>query len=158
MYFADEVTWRMPFTTGAQSLLIVAYSILFPRAADIADNVALYYVARFVACRNAWTINNFAGAEKRAMGIAFMIAVGNCGGLPGSFIFLDREAPKYPTGFDSSLSFAAAGMVAAILLEFSYRSHNTRYAQVTEEEAKEKYGEAQLEKMGDKSPLFRYCY
>jgi len=157
----------MPFIVGAQSLLIIAYSILFAKAADIANNVALCYFAIFVACIgiypilpgcNAWTINNLAGAEKRAMGIAFMISIGNCGGLPGSFIYLDSEAPKYPTGFGSSLSFASAGLVSALVLEFLYWSHNKRYAQMTEEEAKAKFGEAKLEKMGDKSPLFKYAY
>ncbi len=92
------------------------------------------------------------------MGIAFMISIGNCGGLPGSFIYLDSEAPKYPTGFGSSLSFASAGLVSALVLEFLYWSHNKRYAQMTEEEAKAKFGEAKLEKMGDKSPLFKYAY
>ena len=78
------------------------------------------------------------------MGIAFMIAAGNCGGLPGSFIYLDRESPKYPTGFGGSLSFASAGVVSALLLEFLYWSHNKRHAGTTEEEAIEKYGEEKL--------------
>jgi hypothetical protein len=166
-WFADRVTWRMPFITGAQTLLIIAYSILFAKAGNIEDNVALCYFSIFLACIgiypilpgvNAWTINNLAGAEKRAMGIAFMIAVGNCGGLPGSFIYLDRESPNYPTGFGGSLSFAAAGLLSAFLLEFLYWSHNKRHTGVTEEEAIAKYGEEKLEKMGDKSPLFRYSY
>jgi hypothetical protein len=148
-------------------LLIIAYSILFAKAVNIEENVALCYFCIFLACIgiypilpgvNAWTINNLAGAEKRAMGIAFMIAVGNCGGLPGSFIYLDRESPKYPTGFGGSLSFAAAGLLVAFLLEFIYWSHNKRDAGVTEEEAIGMYGEGKLEKMGDKSPLFRYSY
>lgn len=107
-----------------------------------------------------------------------MIAVGNLGGLPGSFIFVDRESPKYPTGefptrifhrifltsnpmtlgLGSSLSFAAAGLISAFVLEFLYWMHNTRNAAVTEEEAIAKYGEENLARMGDKSPLFSYSY
>ena len=143
----------MPFIIGPQLLLIIAYAILFNKAANIEDNVALCYFCIFLACIgiypilpavNAWTTNNLAGAEKRAMGIAFMIAAGNCGGLPGSFIYLDRESPKYPTGFGGSLSFASAGVVSALLLEFLYWSHNKRHAGTTEEEAIEKYGEGKL--------------
>ena len=166
-WFADRVTWRMPFIVGAQSLLIIAYAVLFVFAANIADNVAVCYFCVFLACIgiypilpgcNAWTINNLAGAEKRAMGIAFMIAMGNCGGLPGSFIFLDSESPTYPTGFGSSLSFATAGLISALLLEFLYWSHNKKHANTTEEEAIAKHGEEKLARMGNKSPLFKYSY
>lgn len=74
---ADRFRWRMPFIVSAQTLLIVAYAILFAKAEAIKDNVALCYFAVHVACVgiypilpgcNAWTINNLAGPEKRAVG------------------------------------------------------------------------------------------
>lgn len=74
---ADRFSWRMPFIVGAQMLLIIAYAILFAKAADIKNNVGLCYFAVHVACVgvypilpgcNAWTINNLAGPAKRAMG------------------------------------------------------------------------------------------
>lgn len=74
---ADRFTWRMPFITTAQGLLIIAYAILFAKAEAIKDNVAVCYFAVHVACIgiypilpgcNAWTINNLAGPEKRAVG------------------------------------------------------------------------------------------
>lgn len=165
-YFADRLTWRMPFIVGAQSLLVIAYSVLFVKAEYIADNIPVCYFCVFLACIgvypilpgcNAWTINNLAGAEKRAAGIGWMIAMGNLGGLPGSYIFLERESPRYPTGFGSSLAFAAAGIVAALILEFMYWSHNRKYEGLTGEEVSAKYTDAQLEKMGNKSPLFKYA-
>jgi len=165
-YFADRVTWRMPFIVASQSILVVAYSVLFVFAPNIANNVPLCYTMVFFACIgvypilpgcNAWTINNLANAEKRAMGIAFMICIGNLGGLPGSFIFLSRESPQYPTGFGTSLAFAAAGIVSALTLEFFYWSHNKKYENTTEEEVKEKYTDEELDKLGNKSPLFKYA-
>lgn len=177
----------MPFIVAAQALLIVAYAILFSKAADIRDNVALCYFAVHVACVgiypilpgcNAWTINNLAGPAKRGVGvriifllnchllnwasaantnqIAMMICIGNLGGIVGSFIFIEKEKPKYPTGFGSSLSFAAAGMVCALSLEFLYWKTNKKAAEKTEEEWKEIYSEDELEKLGDRSPLFKY--
>lgn len=85
-----------------------------------------------------------------------MICIGNIGGIVGSFIYQEREAPKYPTGFGSSLSFAAAGMVCALTLEYLYWNLNKKGAEKTEDEWKTIYTEEQLEKMGDRSPLFRY--
>ena len=155
----------MPFIVSAQSLLVIAYSILFVKAENIESNIPLCYFSVFLACIgiypilpgcNAWTIKNLAGPAKRAMGIAFMICMGNMGGIVGSFIFLEREKPKYPTGFGSSLSFAAAGICAALLLGFLYWRINKQNEEWTEDEVRSKYSEMQLEKMGDRSPLFKY--
>ncbi|KAI8932388.1 hypothetical protein NX059_010575 [Plenodomus lindquistii] len=163
--FADRYTWRMPFIASAQGLLIIAYAILFAKAEAIKDNVALCYFAVHVACVglypilpgcNAWTINNLAGPEKRAIGIATMICIGNLGGIVGSFIYQERESPKYPTGFGTSLAFAAAGMVCAFTLEYLFWRINKRNAEKSEDEWRAIYSEAQLEKMGDRSPLFKY--
>jgi hypothetical protein len=85
-----------------------------------------------------------------------MICIGNCGGVVGSFIFIDKEKPKYPTGFGSSLAFASAGIVCALTLETLFWTINNRNAKYTEEEVKAKYTEDELEKMGDRSPLFKY--
>ncbi|KAF1849091.1 MFS general substrate transporter [Cucurbitaria berberidis CBS 394.84] len=162
---ADRYTWRMPFIAGAQALLIIAYAILFAKAEAIKDNVALCYFAVHVACVgiypilpgcNAWTINNLAGPEKRAVGIATMICIGNLGGIVGSFIYQERESPRYPTGFGTSLSFAAAGMLCAFTLEYLFWKINSKNAEKTEDEWRAIYTEGQLEKMGDRSPLFKY--
>ena len=83
--------------------------------------------------------------------------MGNSGGFAGSFIFLEEEKPRYPTGFGSSLGFATAGILAALLLEFLYWNHNKRNEKITEEEAIRTYGEEKLAEMGDKSPLFKYA-
>ncbi|KAK5104619.1 hypothetical protein LTS08_002510 [Lithohypha guttulata] len=163
-FLADRFTWRMPFIVSCQSLLLVAYSVLFVKAPKISDNVPLCYVMVAFACMGvypiipnctAWTVNNLAGSEKRSMGIGLMIAMGNCGGIVGSFIFLDKEKPRYPSGFGSSLSFAAAGLVAALTLEFFYNRHNKKYEHMSEEEIRQKYSSAELEKLGDRSPLFK---
>jgi len=91
------------------------------------------------------------------MGIALMIATGNLGGIVGSFIYQEKESPKYPTGFGTSLAFAAAGACSALTLEFLYWRLNKKAAEKTEDEWREIYTDAQLEKMGDRSPLFKYA-
>ncbi|KAK3721289.1 hypothetical protein LTR37_003164 [Vermiconidia calcicola] len=164
---ADKLRWRAPFILGFQFCLVVAFTVLFVFAPRIQDNVALCYVMVCLACiglypiipgNATWTVNNLAGPEKRAMGIAFFTMMGNSGGFAGSFIFLERESPRYPTGFGSALGFACSGICACLLLEFLYFAHNKRYKGMTEEEAIEKHGEQKLADMGDKSPLFVYGY
>jgi hypothetical protein len=101
-------------------------------------------------------MNNLAGPAKRAMGIGWMTGVGNMGGITGSFIFIEKEAPTYPVGFGASLGFAAAGILAALILEFMLWTINKKNDRLTEEDVRAQLSEEELVKMGDKSPLFKY--
>lgn len=163
--FADRFTWRMPFIVGAQLIVVCAYAILYALADDIQDNIPACFTAVVLACiglypinpgGNAWTVSNLAGQTKRAMGIAYMICLGNAGGIVGSYIFIEEESPRYPTGFGTSFAFAAAGVVACAVLETIYYTINKRRGRVAEDEIREKYSEERLDEMGDRSPLFRY--
>ncbi|KAL4779417.1 major facilitator superfamily domain-containing protein [Aspergillus varians] len=162
---ADKLRWRMPIIVTGQALVIIAFCILFSLAENIHENIPACYFGVVLACiglypiipgTNAWTSNNLAGARKQAMGIAFMISIGNTGGLVGSFIYIEREAPKYATGFGSSFAFAAAGMVASIILELRFWYVNRRNARMGREEIRRKYTDEELQVMGDRSPLFKY--
>ncbi|KAK6221968.1 hypothetical protein LQW54_001188 [Pestalotiopsis sp. IQ-011] len=91
-----------------------------------------------------------------AISIGYLVCAGNIGGVIGSYIYIDKEAPRYPTGYGNSLAFASAGIVAMLLLEFLLWSANKRNAYESEEAIRERFSPEQLEKMGDRSPLFRY--
>jgi hypothetical protein len=106
---------------------------------------------------NAWTVSNLAGPTKRAQGVAYLISLGNIGGLIGSYIYIEKEKPKYPTGFGASLGFAAMGIIACIVLESIYAATNKRRQLMTEQDIREKYSQEQLDELGDRSPLFRYA-
>lgn len=162
---SDRFKWRMPFIVSAQLIVLVAFSVLFAKAADIADNIPVCYFAIILANigfypinpgGNAWTLNNLAGPTKRAQGIGFMICLGNIGGIIGSYIYIEDEKPTYPTGFGASLSFAGLGVAACLLLEFLFWNINRRRAAISEEEVRANYSEEELERLGDRSPLFRY--
>lgn len=154
----------MPFLVGAQVTLVIAFIILFIKAANLKDNIPLCFFAVHLACAglypippgvSAWTVNNL-GSQKRAMGVALMVMIGSTGGVIGSFIYLERESPKYPTGFATSLAAAGLGVVAALMLEFFYSRINKSRDQVSEEEVRAKYTVDELVDMDDRSPLFRY--
>ncbi|KAF4460404.1 high-affinity nicotinic acid transporter [Fusarium albosuccineum] len=155
---------RMPFIVACQMIVLVGYSILFVKAFDVEGNVALCYFAVILSCiglypiqpgTSAWTVNNVAG-PKRALGIAYMICLGNLGGVIGSFIYKKSEQPAYPTGFGTSLGFAALGVVLCLGLELSYNAINKHRDGMTREDVNQRYTEAELSNKGDRSPLFRY--
>lgn len=164
-YIADRYSWRMPIIVVGQVLVIIANAIQFVFADDLANNIPACYFSVFLCLigvypiipgTTAWTLNNLAGPQRRSLGIAMMLTIGNVGAVIGSYIFLEAEAPKYPTGFGMSFGVAALGLICALGLEFTYWTINKRNALVTEDEVREKYTEDQLNEMGDKSPLFRY--
>ncbi|CAH0019840.1 unnamed protein product, partial [Clonostachys rhizophaga] len=133
--FSDKFKWRMPFTVGAQLLVVISFSILFSLSAKVKDNTKVCYFAIFLCSvgfypinpgGSAWTIGNLAGPTKRAQGIAFMICLGNIGGIIGSYIYIEDEKPTYPTGFGASLAFAGLGIDSCLILEFVYRNINRK--------------------------------
>lgn len=85
-----------------------------------------------------------------------MIWLGNLGGIVGSYIFIESESPKHPTGFGSSLAFAAAGVGACGVLEMAYKWKNKKRDAMSESEVREKYTDEELKVMGDMSPWFQY--
>jgi MFS family permease len=164
-YLSDKFYWRMPFVAIPLLLIVVAYGTIFPLAGDLQGNIGPAYFGVVLACMgiypvqpsgSSWAANNLSGSGKRAIGVAFNICVGNIGGIIGSYIFLDSEAPSYPTGFGVSLAFGAAGSVVAVLLELAYWMENKKKSKWTEEEVYARYSQDELRKMGDKSPLFKY--
>lgn len=164
--FADKYRWRMPFIVGPQVLLIVSFTILFVKAADISRNIGLCYFAVCLACTgmypifpgvNAWNVANSAGAAKRAISIGYLVCAGNIGGVIGSYIYKDNEAPKYPTGYGTSLAFASIGIIAMLVLEFALWTTNKKNANLTEADIRQRFSDEDLRKLGDRSPLYRYA-
>ena len=161
---SDRFYWRMPFLAAPMLIVTTAFSIIFSLNGALASHKGVAYFSVVLAvigiypiqaAAASWNANNIAPASRRAIGIALMNAVGNCGGIIGSFMYLETEKPKYPTGFGLSLAFGASGFCVALLLEWSYIHANKRKAAIMEE-AKVKYTEEELFDMGDKSPLFKH--
>lgn len=106
---------------------------------------------------NAWNVANCPNPAKRAISIGFLVCVGNIGGLIGSYIYMEKEAPTYASGYGTSFGFASAGIVAAIILEVVLKRLNQNNALLDEDEVRQMYTDQQLDEMGEKSPLFKYA-
>ncbi|KAK6208548.1 hypothetical protein QIS74_12066 [Colletotrichum tabaci] len=162
---SDKFTWRMPFIAGPMAVLAIALGLLFHYSADVANNVPAMYVGVVLAQIGiypllpgitAWIGNNLAPSWKRSIGIAWLLAAGNLGSLIGTNIFLDKEGPQYPTGYGTSLGIICLGLMAAFALEFFLWSLNKKKAQLSEAEIRQQYSQEQLDRMGEKSPLYQY--
>lgn len=163
---SDHFHWRMPVVTMLPGLITIGYAVTMSLQGDLAgSHTGPGYFALMLACMgylpvqlaaSSWAANNLAPSSRRTIGVAFNVCIGNIGGIVGSYMYLDREAPTYKTGFGLSLAFGASGMIIAIILEPSYKWGNSRKAKVSEEDVRSQYTKDELIKLGDKSSLFKY--
>jgi MFS family permease len=161
---SDHFYWRMPFVAIPMIIVTVAYAIILSLngALEAKRGVAYFAVVLAVvgiypiqAAAASWNANNVAPSSRRAIAIALMNCVGNVGGIVGSFMYLEKESPKYQTGFGLSLALGGVGLFVALLLEWSYKTGNAKKARLADE-ARVNYTEDQLFDLGDRSPLFKY--
>ncbi|KAI0964732.1 major facilitator superfamily domain-containing protein [Xylaria arbuscula] len=162
---SDKFKRRSLFLIIPQTLLIITYAVLTPLSPHVKNNVGACYFAIVLACiglypinpgSSSWISNNLAGPNKRALGIAYVTSLTNLGGIGASYIFIDSEAPGYPTGFGTSLAFAISGLIASVLLDVIYIRINKKRDEVPQLEIVDKYSTEELAELGDRSPLFRY--
>lgn len=67
-----------------------------------------------------------------------MLAVGSTGATIDPFIFQNVEAPKHPSSFAASLAVGMSGIFASLLLGRLHWRANTKKAEMTEEEVRQK--------------------
>ncbi|KAL4799299.1 major facilitator superfamily domain-containing protein [Aspergillus venezuelensis] len=158
-------SWRFPFIFVPQLLQVIAFSILFTHGPDIEDNVAVCYFGVYLACFGmypilpgvkAWNVSNTPNPTKRAISIGYLICMGNVGGLIGSFIYKVDEAPRYVTGYGNSFAFAAAGIVACVVLDMVLLRINQQREGITENEVRARYSQEDIEELEEKSLLYRF--
>jgi MFS family permease len=161
--FADKFQWRMPFIVGPMTVLAVALAVLFGHSAKVSSSVPAMYVGVVLAQIgiypllpgiSAWVGNNLAPSWKRSIGLAWLLAAGNLGSLIGTNIFLDKEGPRYPTGYGTALGIICLGLVAAFTLEFFLWTFNKRKSRQSESEVRAQYTQVELDRMGERSPLY----
>lgn len=154
----------MPFVVAPMTIIAVAYSIIISFHGALEENVGPAFFAVILSCIGifpiqpataSWASNNLAPSKRRAIGVALCICVGNVGGVLGSFMYIDSEAPQYYTGFGISLAFGGTGLFMAMFLELTLIWSNRR-KKAEEEEARERLSDEQLMELGDRSPLFKY--
>ncbi|KAI7336595.1 MFS general substrate transporter [Hortaea werneckii] len=163
--FADKFKWRMPFIVAPLIVVAVALGILLGLSSNIAGSVGPIYFAIVLAQIGiysllpgitAWTGNNLGTSWKRSLGLAWQLAAGNIGSIIGTNIFLDNEAPSYPTGYGVSFGIICLGLLSALALEFNLWRLNKAKSKISESEVRDKYSAFELDRMGEKSPLFKY--
>lgn len=157
----------MPLIIGCGLMVVVSHVILYVYSPTLDARVGETYFAICLAAAGlftvipaleAWLISNLAPARRRSVGIAFHVCCGNVGSIIGTFLYRGDEAPTYPTGYGTAFSLAGLGMLLACFAACNYWRINRNRRELTKECIMETYTEADLEGLGDRSPLYRYTY
>ena len=92
--------------------------------------------------------------------MAVLISFGNMGGIMGSNIYMQKQAPKYPAGFGASLAMCCFSFLATLLLRWGFNHENKRRDKLLLDEGEDvvraRYTEQELLDLGDRSPFYRY--
>ncbi|KAB8205552.1 major facilitator superfamily domain-containing protein [Aspergillus parasiticus] len=158
-WLSDRQKQRSPFVLFFMGLIAAGFIIVLASTGRGVPGVVYFGV--FVSVVGiypafpgniTWLSANLAGDYKRASGMAIQIGLGNMAGAMASNFYRSQDAPNYILGHALELGFCVAGMIAAVILRLSYQMINRKRDGVD----LSGYDEAEMEKMGDRSPIFRY--
>ncbi|KAJ0418652.1 major facilitator superfamily domain-containing protein [Aspergillus carlsbadensis] len=158
-WLSDRYKKRSPFILFFMSLIAIGFVIVL--ASTDRGLPGVVYFGVFVAVVGiypafpgnvTWISVNLAGDYKRAAGMALHIGLGNLAGAMASNFYRAQDAPKYTLGHALELGFCVTGIVAVLILRFSYRRINKKRDQIDVS----RYDSYEMAKMGDRSPMFRY--
>ncbi|KAL4954229.1 major facilitator superfamily domain-containing protein [Aspergillus filifer] len=158
-WLSDRYKKRSPFILFFMSLIAIGFIIVL--ASSDRGVPGVVYFGVFVAVVGiypafpgnvTWVSVNLAGDYKRAAGMAMHIGLGNLAGAMASNFYREQDAPKYTLGHALELGFCVVGMVAVLILRFSYKRINKK-RDAMDISGRDGY---EMAKLGDRSPLFRY--
>ncbi|EFW23125.1 hypothetical protein D8B26_006646 [Coccidioides posadasii str. Silveira] len=158
-WVADKKGSRSPFILFYMCIMAIGFIICIASAGRGVPG--LVYAGVFIAVCGlypafpgnvTWLSGNLSGSYKRATGMAIQIGVGNLSGTMASNFYRASDAPKYYMGHGIELGFVIAGIIAVLVLRFSYQHINKK----RDLEGTGNLTEEEMAAMGDKSPAFRY--
>jgi hypothetical protein len=119
-YFSDRTKTRgvwllavMPFT-ALGFLLLVTVPVSMPAVRYFATFLCLTGAFTASPMLVAWTVDNTAGPNVRAISSAYVVSIANLGGILASWTYLLPDAPRYIPGH--SINLGAAAICCCLLL------------------------------------------
>ncbi|KAI3391421.1 hypothetical protein diail_7372 [Diaporthe ilicicola] len=121
-YLSDRSKYRLPYVLFPGALLIAGLAILMTTH----GHYSAQYAGLCLVCMGAfgggptvicWYLMNLRGHQQRSIGSAFMISIGNTGGIIAPFTFLSKDSPYYRTGYSVCMGIVVLGIVVSVCYE-----------------------------------------
>ncbi|PQE16702.1 Major facilitator superfamily domain general substrate transporter protein [Rutstroemia sp. NJR-2017a BBW] len=128
-YVSDRLQLRWPFVTFGLILAIIGLAILMTIHHSFSAEYAgiclvamgLFTAGITILC---WFVMNLQGHVERAIGTAWMVGSGGCGGIIATFSFLATDAPFYHTGYSICIGAICIAAACSILYGVLAVYHN----------------------------------
>ncbi|CAF1222922.1 unnamed protein product [Rotaria sordida] len=129
-YFSDKYVQRGIFILFWLLITMIGYLILI-----VVNSLGAKYFAVFLAAGGippcvatciAFLSGNTSPQTKRATSLAFMISVGNCGGIISRQIYRSEDAPRFILGHAINLGFCTLAIICTSILMIGLRLENRR--------------------------------
>ncbi|EKJ74091.1 hypothetical protein FPSE_05745 [Fusarium pseudograminearum CS3096] len=159
---SDRVGKRSPFIVAFLCVMVVGFSMCIST-----NNPKVVYGGVFIAACAiypafpgviSWLANNLSGSYKRSVGMAIQIGVGNLGGAMASNFYRQKDGPRYILGHALELGFICVGIIAALILIFSYSRINKSRERRMAAGEHETISDEELSARGDKAVTWRYMH
>ncbi|KAH7328649.1 putative MFS transporter [Stachybotrys elegans] len=161
---SDLLACRSIFITSAFISATIGFGVIFghitqPGNHSVAVIVGMCMVTFGTFPMNptvgSWISNNIATSHRRAVGLAFVNMVGSFGGLVGSFVFTESEAPYFSIGLKTSMGFSVAGLLLCWVIAGTLWHENYRKEKEKADAENRAFTQLEMLQMGENSPLFR---
>jgi sugar phosphate permease len=162
-FISDYLYIRVPFAILASLISICGFGMVIGATNDPMVRYGgcfmlasgLYTAMPVLVC---WFSLNFAGHTRKSVGTAFIIGFGNIGGIVASFIFPNKEAPRYIKGLSISLSFVVLALIIVVVY-CGYLMFRNRAKRSPEYRAQwDQLDDREKVMRGDLNPDFKYLY
>ncbi|KAL5601895.1 hypothetical protein FOBRF1_009428 [Fusarium oxysporum] len=159
---SDRVGKRSPFIVSFLCVMVVGFTMCIST-----HNPKVVYAGVFIAACAiypafpgviTWLANNLSGSYKRSVGMAIQIGVGNLGGAMASNFYRQKDGPRYILGHALELGFIGGGIIAALILIFSYSRINKSRDRRMAAGEHETISDEELSAKGDKAVTWRYMH
>ncbi|QGI85145.1 hypothetical protein CEK25_011874 [Fusarium fujikuroi] len=169
---SDRVGKRSPFIVSFLCVMVVGFTMQVVHKVTLLQcisthNPKVVYAGVFIAACAiypafpgviTWLANNLSGSYKRSVGMAIQIGVGNLGGAMASNFYRQKDGPRYILGHALELGFIGGGIIAALILIFSYSRINKSRDRRMAAGEHETISEEELSAKGDKAVTWRYMH
>jgi hypothetical protein len=111
-FLADRYQHRISFALGGYLFTTIGFTILRQSKlpAPSISMLGLYFVSMgtYVSMPMVWslTLANLPSPFQKAIGVGFVIGIGNVGAFTSAWFFRSAEAPRYYSGMTNSLIFS----------------------------------------------------
>ncbi|TID13527.1 hypothetical protein CANINC_004885 [Pichia inconspicua] len=162
-FVSDHFYIRVPFAVASGIISIVGFAVVI----GIPHNANAKYGGLFLLASGlytampiliCWVSLNFSGHTRKSVGTAFVIGVGNTGGIVASFLFPNNDAPKYTMGLSVGLAFTAFAIVLLLVYCGYLMYMNKKKQSEAYKIAWDQNSEREKIMKGDLNPDFRYLY